>query len=214
MALHDEVFVLLVLERQRAQCARRRPLHLRGLVDARRIGKRAGAQSQKQCTTSLQMPCIHTRLCRPHAQRVLILLNYYAALVGAAPTFASKDSRRATSGGTPPSLRTRHLMLTFSWARLVIASAARRATLAPGPGGQRLGTCCFSRPTRPCGVENVQFTSVAMSELRMKMCCFSRLTRPWKVECARCEKYAVGVSDHVKTAAGVGLGIGTWHYAI
>lgn len=74
VALHDEVLVLLVLERQRAQCARRRPLHLRGLVGACRIGKKG--VSQKQCTTSLQMPCIHTRLCKPHAQRVLILLNY------------------------------------------------------------------------------------------------------------------------------------------
>ena len=34
----------------------------------------------------------------------------------------------------PPSARTRDLMTTFSWARLVMASAARRTTEAPGGG--------------------------------------------------------------------------------
>ena len=40
-------------------------------------------------------------------------------------------------------------MFTFSCARLVIASAARRTTDAPGLGGPMKGTYRFSRATSP-----------------------------------------------------------------
>lgn len=61
----------------------------------------------------------------------------------------SKDSRRVTRGGMPPSDRTLLLMMPFSWARLVMASAARRMTLAATLGGGDRGAYCRSRLTRP-----------------------------------------------------------------
>ena len=70
----------------------------------------------------------------PHSTIWFLLSSFLnasvrSALAAARFTFGSFVSRSDTSGGMPPSTRTWFLMPLFSCARLVTASAARRATL-------------------------------------------------------------------------------------
>ena len=83
---------------------------------------------------------IWTRVGRaPPSTMTFLFSSFLKARVRRAPaaarwTFGSGESSRETRGAIPPSALTRDLMTTFSWERLVMASAALRTTDAPGGG--------------------------------------------------------------------------------
>mmetsp|Transcript_65002 Transcript_65002/g.205352 ORF Transcript_65002/g.205352 Transcript_65002/m.205352 type:complete len:209 (+) Transcript_65002:803-1429(+) len=95
----------------------------------------------------------------PQSTIWFLLSSFLKARVRRAPaaarcTLRSMQSRRATSGGMPPSARTRLFIPMFSCARLTMASAARRATPPPlDPPVSVCGGCrssSFTSPGRAC----------------------------------------------------------------